>query len=452
MPETSLNKMEQESFSDYASKTYNVGSPAPAPAPIRSGFSFHPHPRSNSMSKIGNPPFSKDTKRKNEEGTKQSPESKTPRFDGKAMEEIGKKLLEQFMPQVGEMIRGAVSSMETKLDKMSGEFEQYRNEQGEMKVSLNNVVEEQGKMDDRIKKLELNPPSIDVDQVKKDVIDQTTQKLSKSVNAQWETFLSGEIRDKEKCLIMSGAPNMDKPTPDCFRKFCSDQLKMNKDDLCKIEIKQIRVQKGGVPKGRGQKEGDKNKDTVFVELGHVSQRNLCFKYVKNLDRKISLDKYVPKQYLSKYREYKETSWKLRMAHGVSTRIDFDGAEMVLRYKRKDGEGLTYSFVIHESYTPKPEQPKPKSAYTPATGSTPTPLLPPPGDELIVIMSGIQGVDKTRDKEIMEFFTEEDRKNIINISRPSNSVATIFLKQNAKKFVERYNGKDFKEKKISLCAM
>ena len=159
--------------------------------------------------------------------------------------------------------------MENKLDNMQQGLDQFRIEQGNMQTALNGVVEEQGKMDDRIRYIELNPPTIDIDQVKKDIIDQKSQNLSKSVNAQWETYLTEEIRDKEKCLIITG-------NPEYFHKFCSEQLKMNKDDACKIEVKQIRVQKGGAQQGKGkaQKEGGKNKDTVCIELGHISQRNM----------------------------------------------------------------------------------------------------------------------------------------------------------------------------------
>ena len=222
---------------------------------------------------------------------------------------------------------------------------------------------------------------------------------------------------------------------------------MSNDDLKFIELKSLTFAK---PNG-GHKNS--NNPTVFFSLGNVQQRNVCFKYAKNLPKGISIDKHVPKNYLSKYKELKSTAWKLRVSKGFQTRIDFEGPVLTLRYKQKDTESVKYSWTIYEEYIPKPELPQQKSVYTPAEGATPTPVIPPASMCNVGVMTNILQGEPNSDLnvELRNHFFSTEEKNVSSIDFPKPGVAIVNFvsSEKATEIISKLNGKVFNGKKVNL---
>ena len=98
---------------------------------------------------------------------------------------------------------------------------------------------------------------------------------------------------------------------------------------------------------------------------------------------------------------------------VLTRIDFDGAYLSLRYKKKDENETKYSWTIAESFCPKPDPPCSNAKYTPSEGSVPTPVIPPGKHESVVLLPFSEKLSLVElENSMTDFFSEEDRKKIV----------------------------------------
>ena len=73
-------------------------------------------------------------------------------------------------------------------------------------------------------------------------------------------------------------------------------------------------------------------------------------------------------------------------HKYHTAIDFNGHLLTLKYKKRDVDGVKYSWTIHEEWAPEPtENILPQTTKTStAVGLTPTPLLDTDTDNSLII--------------------------------------------------------------------
>ena len=152
-----------------------------------------------------------------------------------------------------------------------------------------------------------------------------------------------------------------------FKSFCTGKLGMSTDSVEKLQIVEIRF--------LGQKKTD-NPPPTLVKLGTTQERNLILRQSHNLGKGESLDKFVPKRYLSTYKKLKKEAWKLRVFLDLATNLDFNGHLLTLKYKKKDDGGMKYDWTIHTEWAPAAtDSVVPQTQKTaPATGLIPTPVL------------------------------------------------------------------------------
>ena len=94
---------------------------------------------------------------------------------------------------------------------------------------------------------------------------------------------------------------------------------------------------------------------ILVRFGHPTERNQMLPQSRNLPRGITVDKFVPKLYLKKHKEFKKLAWKLKTVHDdIHTQVIFDSYNLVLRYKKKDEGANQYNYIIEKEFHPKPE--------------------------------------------------------------------------------------------------
>lgn len=405
--------MEQQTLDSYIKSSYNPGSL------IRSN-SFT-SAKTAAISARGNLPFSAN-KRKSECESGNNPD-KVPKIvlDKEMLLEVSQEIFQQFIPQMQVLIDNAFSKIDKKID--------------EVQARVANLHLGQVNLEERVNSLENVPANINLDEIKEAIMPELSANISSSTNSQWKLHLITEIEKSDRCLILKGLKPQEALNKHCFYDLCKNDLRMTADDLSRIEIVSMSATKG-----------PKSNPIVFVTLGSVAQRNMCFKYCKNLPKQISFDKHVPRNYLAKYQEFKHLAWKLRVASNVQTRIDFEGPNLTLRYKNKDSEDSIYSWVIHSEFMPKPELPPSKPLYTPASGSIPTPLIPSSTLEKIGIMSNIGQPEAGANiaESLKSHFADSDLSNITNIEmrNPSTAVFTFVSIEHASSITVKYNGKVF----------
>ena len=398
-------------FNEYKGKVYNPGSPDPNPSESRLP------PRSESFSGQLDPPLraklnarmtnnatikrGPSLRPQSEAGT--SPDGKKHRFDKDMLKSIGKELLEELLPKFQEMVDGAAKRMEEKLDEKLGE------KIGELEQKMKSLEASQSDLTERVINLEQRPITndVDYDRVREEVLPSVTESLSGTIDAQWQNFLSEEIRKKENVLVIHGLKNKNISQPHGFEDFCQHALLMPHGVFANLHIYDVSII-SGMSRGR-----DGMEYVAFVTLENVNERNQFFKYGKNLPKHISLDKSIPKCYMSKYKDLLSKGWKLRTTEDVLTRIDFDGAYLSLRYKKKDENETKYSWTIAESFCPKPDPPCSNAKYTPSEGSVPTPVIPPGKHESVVLLPFSEKLSLVElENSMTDFFSEEDRKKIV----------------------------------------
>ena len=369
-------------------------------------------------------------KRKNDGQNVDPPQSKMNRLDTSTIELVGKSLLEQFLPQVQSIVDNAAARIENKVDLQLGALQ----------TRMDALELAQTETSDRLDKIEAVPPPLVLEEVRATIIPEVTQSLHDTILAQWNSHLVDEIAKLEPCLVIKGVNPTKISEPNFFSSFCLEQLKMPREDLEKIQFKDLFVlnKKATSP-------------LICVTLCNAQQRNICLALSRNLPRGVSLDKFVPKAYLAKYEDFKKKAWQLRTIHKVQTRIDFNGPILTLRYKTRDTTETKYSFIIHSEYTPPPQTPKVKSSVVTPEGlvpSTPLPICH------VAIMTNIDGIDpKASPSPLFDLFTPNDKLCIEKISMQNSSTAIIYCKDpdSRTKIVEAYHGKQLNSKKVSFIS-
>ena len=123
-------------------------------------------------------------------------------------------------------------------------------------------------------------------------------------------------------------------------------MKASDDMLSKIRIKEVTK--------LGNEKSNEKLPPVLVRFGHPTERNQILPLSRNLKRDFSIDKFVPKMYLHKHREFKRHAWKLKSLFNIQAQVVFDGHNLVVRYKRKDDGDTKFNWTIAKEYHPRPE--------------------------------------------------------------------------------------------------
>ena len=356
-----------------------------------------------------------DKKRKSESDPSSPPENKVGKYEKKDLYEMGEFLFSNIIaPKIASAVEKAVTNSISKIE-----------------AQIVEIRGEQEGLTNRVSTLEKN--QMDIDEIKSQVVPEVTNKVTETVNVQWKLFLTEEISKNDSMLIITCKDGSCAATTDFFGKFCSEKLKMSKEDIEKVETKSIHSSKNA-------------KNTVFVTVGSIFQRNLCLKHSGNLTRGTYIDKNVPKRYLAKYRSMKSQAWRLRTAKNVSTKIDFEGPFLVLRYKKKESENVKYSWIIHDSYLPKAEAPK--SEYTPPEGTVVTPVL---DIKNLVVLSGFKSESEEEEKlaEVRGFFSKADSELLTKCEVKNASTLVLHFSSLPNECIKRYDGKMHNNNKIKL---
>ena len=137
----------------------------------------------------------------------------------------------------------------------------------------------------------------------------------------------------------------DKTRIENIKHFFKNEMKADSDLLGKIRIKEV-IRLGS--------ENKTKPPPILVKFGHPTERNSILPFSKNLKRGISIDKFVPKMYLQKHKDFKRHAWKLKSLFSIQSQVVFDAHNLVVRYKKKDDGTNKYNWVIAKEYHPQPE--------------------------------------------------------------------------------------------------
>ena len=145
----------------------------------------------------------------------------------------------------------------------------------------------------------------------------------------WKANLAKDVFLHEHGLVVHGLKlqgNDDKARTDSIKHFFKNEMKADNDLLSKIRIKEVT---------RLGPDSDFKPPPVLVKFGHPTERNSILPLSKNLRRGLTLDKFVPKMYLQKHKEFKKHAWKLKSMFNIQSQVVFDAHNLVVRYKKKD---------------------------------------------------------------------------------------------------------------------
>ena len=175
-----------------------------------------------------------------------------------------------------------------------------------------------------------------LDEVKKEFKDQLRTELKDEFKTnfeqQWSNTLVDEIRRHDTGLIIKSEVWSNGYNPHSFIAFCTNCLKLDPNKTNSMFVKSVSTL--GKPRA-----GPNPRVSVLVILGSVSDRNDCLSASYNLNKDISIDKYVPKRFENKYNEFKEVAWKIRTSQNLNTWVGFEDHRLVIKQKKKnDGPG------------------------------------------------------------------------------------------------------------------
>ena len=247
------------------------------------------------------------------------------------------------------------------------------------------------------------------------------------VESAWNAMKSQEVEVHEHNMIVfnlkTSGTNLVKAAGD----FLKDQMKVPDEDLLRTSIKHAYTL------GKGK---DGKPPPLLIRFGHPSERNHILTFSKNIvDKKISVEKDIPKAYQKEHKVFKEIAYKLRNMPELEfqTQIIFDGPYMRLRYRKKSSEGDKFHYIIHSSWKPPMETAPPeKSSLKTPIGSKPTTapgldILEKANASIFMTLKGMS-VKQTEDtlKTNLENYLKADHKDLVTNVRNTKKPDLIVL--------------------------
>ena len=396
------------SLQSYKDQVYNIGSPSPSPLdspsklPEKSEGDFSFSPVKPSL-------VTRKSKRKIEssENSLEGPTKKAKMISkdqlDKAMEKeraVNKQNIDKVLEQLAAVTKslGSLSSQlttftdETKKnnEEVKGEIAAVNDNMKTLQQSVDDtrtkfeskLVELEGTVSDLQKSVaENNAVTADtikdtvIPVIENDIIPKVKADLKKEilapVESAWDAIKAQEVHDHDHNLIVFNFKTEDTNLIRAAGDFFKNVMKVSEEDLLKLSIKQA------YKLGKGK---DGKPPPLLIRFGHPSERNHILTFSKNInDKKISVEKDIPKSYQKQHKEFKEIAFKLRNMPDLEfqTQIIFDGPYMHLRYKRKDAQGEKYHYVIHSSWKPPLQSsPSESSSLRTPSGTKATPIPDP----------------------------------------------------------------------------
>ena len=339
--------MNQDSLNSYKSQVYNPGSPHPSPT--IEPFRAFPKDLNFSSSKVNpeNPlKITFSAKRKRDSNEDKSPESMSPSKKSKMLStEQANEFFQNLTKQFQETQKEVNSGMRDDMTVIKNELANMRSSQekaSEDDRKEKEAFKEQFKIiESRLESLETskntqadNPPSPSF--------------MNNSSETAWKASLAKDVFVHEHGLVVHGIKlegTDDKTRAEFFSKFLKTEMKVPDDTIVKIRIKEVT---------RLGAENEAKPPPILVKFGHPTERNSILPFSKNLKRGISIDKFVPKMYLQKHKDFKRHAWKLKSLFNIQSQVVFDAHNLVVRYKKKDDGTNKYNWVIAKEYHPQPE--------------------------------------------------------------------------------------------------
>jgi hypothetical protein len=250
-------------------------------------------------------------------------------------------------------------------------------------------------------------------------------------------MLLDKISKHDPGMVIHGYNWTNGITVDQARAFCKDSLKFGDkaDDLVIKSVTRI---------------------IVLVMLGSAKERNDCLRQSFNLEKGISLKKYMPKRFETMYRKFEDKAFKLRANLNVNTWTGFEGYKLVLKQKEKDGsDGQKYDWVIFDEYSPKPsDTPVVNRGEAKKNNGRASTIIKKDVFDSMAFLSGFP--DTIKEEEVVEkvktsFIGKDDLESVKNVT--ANKKGSVILSfsdsKQATAFVEKYMNTEFLGKKIRL---
>ena len=231
-----------------------------------------------------------------------------------------------------------------------------------------------------------------------------------------------------------------------FRNVCCDLLKYG-GSAASLGIRSVSTLSRG--------KGPDPRLSVLV-FNSIAERNECLRQSFNLaGTAISLDPYMPKPFEAKYREFKDSAWKLRTTMEVKTFIGFENHELVLKQRQKNTDHGQFGWIIFDKWTPKASDPPIEQTRPgPKPDSSVSATIDINAMKKMVFVSGIPREiekDELETKVKADLISLEDRLLIdkVMVAKKGTVVLHFFDSKDIAGFIQKYAGKEFLGVKIRL---
>ena len=447
----------------YQDQVYNIGSPSPNPSilPLQdlpkateNEFTFPPVKNKNNSDKSKIPKATpvRNRKRKLDSVEEESPLKKAKMI---SKEELDKALAKERVENKNNIdkVLAQLSSVTASLGALSSQLstftDEFKTTNSEVKEEISSVkdqmkglqssvddtrvkfeskfVELEGTVNDLQKTVTENN-ALTTDNIKEAVLPVLEDNIIPKVKADlkkeilgpvetaWNAIKAQEVQEHEHNLIVFNYNNTEHNMIKAAGDFLKNVMKIPEDELLKISIKQA------YKLGKGKQGGQ---PPMIVKFGHPSDRNHVLTFSKNIsDKKISVEKDIPKSYQNQYKVFKEIAFKLRNMPDMNfqTQIIFDGPFMRLRYKKKDSGGERFHYVIHSSWKPPLDSSpsEPSTLRTPVgTKATPAPdasVLEKANSSIFMTLKGMtnQHTCDTYKNNLKEYLKVEHKDQLIEV--------------------------------------
>ena len=281
------------------------------------------------------------------------------------------------------------------------------------------------------------------DELRDDIVKEVSAEFAVTYQTQWVNMLQDEIRRHDSGMIVFGYSWTGGISTDQARIFCKESLKYG-ENANSLTIKNVST----LSRGRGPQP----KLTVLITFGSIPERNEVLSQSFQLPFGVNIDKYMPKRFEEKYKEFKNKAWKLRTSMDVKTWTGFEGPELVIKQKVPVSDSSKSLWVVYDHWSPKASDPSAKKNEPKSDTSRPLPISKHAMQNL-VFMSGFTvdrqaGVLETQLKA--DLIGSEDHNLFSKVVVTKNAAILHFCKvETISAFIQKYAGKEFLGKKIRI---
>lgn len=273
------------------------------------------------------------------------------------------------------------------------------------------------------------------------------EELSRLYERQFINNLLDDIYNHEFGMVVFGYTWPNGISVEHFRNVCRDQLKYG-GYAASLGIRSVSTLSRG--------KGPNPRLSVLVVFNSIAERNECLRQSFNLaGTAISFDPYMPKSFEAKYREFKDSAWKLRTTMEVKTFIGFENHELVLKQRQKNTDNGNFGWIIFDKWTPKASDPPLEQTRPgPKPDTSVSATIDINAMKKMVFVSGINSeIEKTEleNKIKSDLIGQEDHLLIekAKVAKKGTVVLYFHDSKDIAAFIQKYAGKEFLGVKIRL---